>query len=77
MVDKFRALYYTYIKSELKEHDKEFFIMKNLEKKPFEECKIELIELGEDIIITSTWQSYPGGPVYGNEEDTENPFPNN
>lgn len=51
--------------------------MKNLEKKPFEECKIELIELGEDIIITSTWQSYPGGPVYGNEEDTKNPFPNN
>lgn len=27
--------------------------MKNLEKKPFEECKIELIELGDDVITTS------------------------
>lgn len=52
-------MYYTYIKSEFKEHDKEFFIMKNLEKKPFEECKIELIELGDDIMAVSTggWQS--------------------
>ena len=33
--------------------------MKNLEKKPFEECKIELIELGDDIMAVSTggWQS--------------------
>lgn len=34
--------------------------MKNLEKKPFEECKIELIELGDDVIITSAWQSAVG-----------------
>lgn len=33
--------------------------MKNLEKKPFEECKIELIELGDDIMAISLggWQS--------------------
>ena len=33
--------------------------MKEFEKKPFEECKIELIELGDDIMAVSTggWQS--------------------
>ena len=37
--------------------------MKNLERKPFEECKIELIELGDDIIVTSEWSS-EGGTTY-------------
>lgn len=40
--------------------------MKNLEKKPFEECKIELIELGDDIIVTSEWSS-EGGTTYPGE----------
>ena len=59
-------MYYTYIKSEFKEHDKEFFIMKNLEKKPFEECKIELIELGDDLLTVSGY--YSVGPDGGNGE---------
>lgn len=54
-------MYYTYIKSEFKEHDKEFFIMKNLEKKPFEECKIELIELSDNVLTASEWWSEGNG----------------
>lgn len=48
--------------------------MKNLEKKPFEECKIELIELGDDVIITSAWQSAVGPNGEGGKwNDTEIP----
>ena len=48
--------------------------MKNLEKKPFEECKIELIELGDDVLTVSAenrpWQS-DGGGWHGPEYDEE------
>lgn len=40
--------------------------MKNLEKKPFEECKIELIELGDDLLTVSGY--YSVGPDGGNGE---------
>ena len=67
-------MYYTYIKSEFKEHDKEFFIMKNLEKKPFEECKIELIELGDSITLTDSYWKSEGGGEY-NKPETGEPMP--
>lgn len=35
--------------------------MKNLEKKPFEECKIELIELSGNVLTASQYWSEGGG----------------
>ena len=42
--------------------------MKNLEKKPFEECKIELIELGDSITLTDSYWKSEGGGEYNKPE---------